>query len=100
MFEAILRGIFRHDSDSDDDGDVVLRLGRKDAAPVELPEIGIAGALDGALHRTGTGVIRGQRKVPIAKLLVEIFEMFRGGARGFFGILALVDEPIFVKSVS
>jgi hypothetical protein len=80
------------------DGNVILGFLGQDVAVVEFPEIGVAGALHRSLHRAGAGVVRGHGEIPVAKLVVEIFQVAGGGAGGFLGVLAVVDPHVVVKA--
>ena len=81
VIKAVLFGILRHDGDGEDDGNVVLGFSGEVVAFVELPEVGVAGALDGALHVGRTPVVRCHGEVPVAELLVEILHVLRVGDR-------------------
>ena len=98
--KAILRRILGHDGHSQNDGDVVLGLLGQDVSVVEFPEVGIAGALDGGLHRARTGVVSGHREIPVTELVIEIFEMPGGGAGGLLGILAVVHIHVVVHTIA
>ena len=95
-----MAGILRHNGNGDDDGNVVAGFLGQHVAAVEFPEIGVAGALDGALHGSGAGVVRGHGEIPVAELIVEILEVMSGGAGGFFGILTVVNPPAAFESVT
>jgi hypothetical protein len=92
-------GVLGHNRERQDDWHIVFRLSRQNVAPVELPEIGVTGALDALLHIARTAVVGGHGQVPVSEHVVEIAQMLRGGMRGFFGILTLVDPPGMVQPV-
>src|SRR5207237_10351520 len=98
--EPILRRVFRHDGDGEDDGDVILRFSRQYAAAIQLPEIRVAGALYRALHRAWAGVVRREGQVPVTELLVEVLQVLGGSARGLFRVLALSNPPVFAQAVA
>ncbi len=95
-----MRWILGHDRDGDDDGNVVARFFGEYVAVVEFPEIGVSSALDGGLHGAWSRVVSGHGEIPVAELVVEILEMMRGGARGLFGILPIVNPPTAFESVA
>ena len=86
--------------DGQDDGDVVLGFLRQDVAIVELPEISVSGALDGGLNGAGAGVVRSHGEIPVAELVVEIFQMACGGASRILRILTIVHTHVVVQAVS
>jgi hypothetical protein len=67
---------------------------------IELPEIGVSSALHCSLHRPGSGVIGRHRQIPVAKLVIEILQMARGGACGFLRILPVIDPNIVREAVA
>ena len=93
-------GILGHDGHGHNDGHVVAGFLGQNVALVELPEIGIAGALDRALHRARPGVVGRHGQVPVAELGVKIFQMMGGGAGGFFRVLAIVHPPVALEAVT
>ena len=97
--QPVLHRILRHDGRSQNDGDVVLRLLRQIVAPVELPEVSVAGALDCALHIARAPVIAGHRQVPVAKLLVVLLDLARVGPGGLLRIEALIYPAIALQAV-
>ena len=52
------------------------------------------------LHGTGAGIVGGHREIPVAELVVEIFEVTGCGASGFLGVLAVVQVHIVVKAIA
>ena len=100
VVEPVLRRVLGHDGHGQNDGNVIARFLGQHAAAVKLPEIGVAGALHGRLHRAGAGVVGGHGEVPVAELVVEIFQVTGGGAGGFFGILAVVQPPVALQAVA
>ena len=100
VIQAILLRILRHDGDGHDDRDIVAGLFGENVAAVELPKIGVSGAFDCALHCAWAGVVGRHCQVPIAKLVVEIFQMAGGGAGRFFRVLPLVHPNVVVEIVS
>ena len=99
VVQPILRRILGHDGDRQDDRHIVARFFGKHVAPIELPEIGETGALYCCLHRAGTGVVGGYRQVPVAKLVVKVFQMPCGRARSLLGILTFVDPPTSPQAI-
>ena len=100
VVQSVLRRILGHDGDCQNDRDVVASFFGQNVAAVEFPEIGVPGAFHGSLHGAGAGVVGGHREVPIAELVVEIFQVAGGGACGSLGILAIVDPHVVAKPVS
>src|ERR1700723_4582161 len=59
VLKTVLFRILGHDGDGQNDGDVVLGLLGQIVAPVEFPEVGVAGALHSSLNVAWTPVIGG-----------------------------------------
>ncbi len=97
--KTVLHGILRHHGGSQNDGDVVLGLLGQVVAPVELPEIGIAGALHGTLHIAWSPVITSHGQVPVAKLLIVLLDLAGVGACSFLRIETLVHPPIALQTI-
>ena len=53
-------------------GTALLRLLRRLAALVELPEVGVSGALHRVLHGPGARVVGRHRQVPVAELVTGL----------------------------
>ncbi len=94
-----MRGVLGDERERQNNGHVISCFARQHVAFIELPEIGIARALDALLHISRSAVIRGHREIPIAKLRVQVAQMLRGRARGLFRILPFVDPPGMPQTV-
>ena len=90
IVEAILRGMIGDDDGREDLRNIAAGFLGQFAAFVELPEIGIAGLLNGVLHTACAPVVAGHGEIPIAQLVINELHVAGVGARGFLRIEALV----------
>ena len=97
--EAIPLRIFGHQSEGEDDRNVIAGFPRQRIALIKFPEVGVAGVLDGMFHVGRPGVVGGHHQVPIPELLVEVAQVPRRRACGLFGILSLVHPPTALQPV-
>ena len=99
FIKAILAGVIGDDDGGEDFRDVVLGFARQVVALVELPEIGIAGFLDGALNVSGAPVVPSHGEIPVTELRVNVLHVAGIGAGGLLRIEALVDVAISLEAV-
>src|SRR5215475_1150470 len=91
--QSVLFRVLCHHGKGENDGYVVLRLLWQYVASVEFPEVGITSPLHRLLNVAWTRVIGSYGQIPVAKLVVQIFQVAGSSTRGFFGILTFVDPP-------
>ena len=100
MIQPVLGRVLGHDGYGQNDWNVVSSFLGKHIASIQFPKIGVTGALDGTLDSTRTRVVGSHGQVPVAKLLVEIFQVARSGARGLLRILAVIHPPVALQAVA
>ena len=62
---------------------------------VDFPIVALpSGTSDGFAHHLRTAVVGGQNQCPIVKLIVEFFQILRGGGTGFERVAALIEEAV------
>ena len=88
-----MRGVLGDQRERQNNRHVILGFLRQHIALVQLPEIRVAGALDGLLHVARAAIVGRHGQIPIAEQPVQIAQMLRRRTRGFFRILPLVDPP-------
>jgi len=97
--EVIVSRVLGHDGHGDDDREIIRGFPGQDIALVELPKVGVAGALNGALDVDRPAVVGGDGEVPVAELGVEIAEVAGGGAGCFFGVETVVGMGVLHETV-
>src|SRR6185369_15452129 len=70
LVESVLGGMIRDDDSGQNFRNIVLGLAGKVITLVELPEIGVSGLLNRALHVAGAPVVSGHGEIPVAELRV------------------------------
>ena len=99
LIEPIALRVLGHDDGGEDLGHVGAGLAGHGVAAIELPEVRVAGAHDGLLDVARAPVVGGHGEVPVAELRVQGLDVAGVGARGLFGIEAVVEVAVAGEAV-